>query len=1232
MRKIIEFFATVIIILLSVAACTEITPSPDDGTGTEEEKRGDDNRDINPDDPSWDSKSPEERVLTEELVFPSTGGTDTIVVAGNCEDWKAGGAWNWIAVRQEGHYAIVTVSPNPTPYQARESYAYIAFNDGTQIKIKVTQTDQEHDVIDPKGPLYVRIIPETDMVEGSELIVSNQYAAPGFRIMTNGESWEANIDQPWAELRVNDIYVAVDLKDNTDSLKRAVRLAVTAKRGTQTASDTVTIWQKGLFTPPVYDGDLDYGIWTSTFYADEKRMSDVRTADVESHTVTFSRDAASRPSQGEVLVMPVVTEDIPEGILGRVTGIEETENGYVCTYTEVPIQEAFEHIDIPELDIDLDNYVQEIRMADGEEVQFVRTRSTSSGSATIQIPEFTIHNLDQTILVSASAELDLGMKFSLQTDRNGLYYFGTVLEPVLSMNMNMEANVQFEALSSSYPLMTVICGAFPVGPVVITPLVEISFIVGADGKVGMKAGIKYKQKAKMKYIWQAPVGSTYDISIEEGESDGNPFSINEGKVFLEGGIYAGFDYSVGLGLYGTLLYGTVGMQESIRCSGTISLDVDRLASEIGGITNGEWWPYGMEFSTDYVTQGIAAIKSFGATLASVKTTDQKENIDKRYPYPFFRGELASLTKESATINIYCTANTLFPAHMGVRVYAQEPGKTEFTLQNTIPAGVFQTIDPKQAVYPSSDPERMYNKFTVEVPLYYEGVKYVVKPYALMYGTYLTNYEDDWDDSWTFYNPSFVSGTTADGNLADVLKDLMKYLRNDDPDAVLKNWGTDTPLNNWQGVTVSKKPDGTIEMYANPNSGNSSGSKWYLTGDVEVGSHTSGQKCQWTFECGGEPNCIVIHDRNCKSFPVLPSVSKLIIESNKFDDLTEIGNFGKLNALESFELDGAFSGIETLNLTSPKLKTVILNGMTALKRVSITDSREFEEITTTGTPLFEAVRFKNTDLSGYSSQYLFKDIETLRWIEFNGCTVPETIRLSNLPALETVQTAQKDGPLPGLEFEKCFTDTEVKLTTAYTYHFGEQFPSNSFYARNMKFTKCGLKSFEISYYSGNTQFCIDSDGMTFADCDNLQKISMGGNDTGYNYELHKEGDEETKLDFEVRKLSITGCTNLSSLSVSGVGLKELDIEGSTQSLKSVNLLYNRMTGVMPSWLIEIKEIIGGTACDFYDHKYKYDYNNSTGIEDSFFEQGHGYKTNPYGFYYSEEPKCGYHYKKGNRNGY
>lgn len=1187
--------------------------------------------------------TPAERISTQELTFVSAGGTQTITISG-ADDWTCESYSEWFKATKSGSGITVTANANPIEKERSGEFT-VFFNSGEQLKVSVRQTDPDHDVEDPTGLLYVRVVPVNGVPEDEPALMEKTYGVVAYAVKTNGTSWEATVDQSWVTLTVNDVYLTAQAEDNTSQERRKATITVTAKREDKTVTKTVTVIQKEDYKPPVYDNGVDFTIYNTAFFVDSARLSTISAADTAAHTVTFAKGTSIVPEQGSVMVVPYVTPQLPEGLLGRVTSVNETADGYVVTYGPATIEEAFASIDIPETEIDLGEHVKEIRLVDGTQVEFVKTKAplkrgnvrkgTSSGSTRIDIPEFTIRNLDRTVAIDASATIDLGMKFSMQTYRYGLYYFGAVLEPTLTVDVKMDANVQKDFVKGSYPVMTVLCGAFPLGPVVITPLVEISFVVGADGKMGLKAGLKYVNKSKMKYTWAANgMGSQFSFEMDDTKPDNNAFSFEDGALYMEGGIYAGFDTSIGLGVYGTLIYGTVGCQETIRCGGTFTLSAEQIGTFLGS-SNMDIYPWNFELSTDYVVNGVAAIKSFGTTITDVKTDDYKTNIDKRYPFPQFRAVLVSQSVGSANVDVYCRCAPLVPAHMGVLVYAKKPGEETYTLLHTVPVGIFEREDKNKAVIPpdetSSIPDHCWNKFSVSVNLDYEGVEYVIKPYAEMLGVRAVNYKDYYDGYAPYYNPYFRSGSTAEGGFRAVLEDLMTSLKNDDPSARLENWGSDCPLNNWHGVIVEQQTDGSLDMYVNPNSGND-GSKWYLNGDVYIGSHTSG-KCTWTLDgisMQDKDATLTILDRNCQSFPL--SNNRIKIVSDKFDDLTCLPAISSNGTLKSLELTGDWSFIENLSLNSSALTTVSLDGLKKLNSLTVTGGEELKTFTLDNLPRLGTITFKNCDLTDLGSKGVFlKDHNKLEKVLFVNCKCSSTLKFANLPELMFVEN-EGGTMFYGYEFTKCFGKKLIRTICPYDFQIdGIRYRGNGnlFCAQNLVFDDCNMTEYAVVYHCLLSNLYWTSDCLTIKGCKNLTSIDIEGQMNLYNGFYKMTEDPLPYVD--MRKIVLQDLPALQKLSIVSVGLREFEPSLSWSAIKSVNVKDNRLTGTVPGWIEAVKGVLGQ---EWLNYDRKYDYFVGDHVTKDVFDkmpESSKYKESPYGFWYPAEPGCYYHYQPRYPNG-
>lgn len=522
-------------------------------------------------------------------------------------------------------------------------------------------------------------------------------------------------------------------------------------------------------------------------------------------------------------------ETFPNGLCAKIMNRFFYDDGTSrILYSECPLEDVFEKLDLQACG-DLVPHVQKLLDGAGNEIPFKITKAVGKDRFVIDLPSVRLRNWDETVIFQInSGKLELDMLLTAVIDGAKLRYFGAKLNPTIDLDIDMEANVQKSFVDSKHPFLTVICGAYPVGPVVITPLIEISFIIGAEGKVALTAGLKYKQECKLTAICD---NGEFDGKIETvpNESDQDIITFKNTTTYTEADIYAGFDYSAGIGVFGTVLYATLGVQEKIKCGGKFVLDIEKWTADPYNSVAELFDTYAdSKFYVDYAYNGVAALNTFGGkVLGQLKGAEVSEHIDSAYFLPKIKAELKEQTDASAAIEFTQSQKTIWPYETGFNFYqavAGDPGYADmgentstwsltperhsFGLFN-LPPGE-ESVTRTEMVYPDENSKCIARPFFV-----HQGKEY---EYPASYGVFFTH----------------------DGKALKAFKDIVNDIAECIDGELPENWKSTKPLSTWKGIKITK--DGNtpfMEVYLSDYSG-SHANAVKLKPTLKVSDHSSGQ--------------------------------------------------------------------------------------------------------------------------------------------------------------------------------------------------------------------------------------------------------------------------------------------------------------------------------------------------------------------------------------------------------
>lgn len=308
--------------------------------------------------------------------------------------------------------------------------------------------------------------------------------------------------------------------------------------------------------------------------ADVKQISQVDT--VNRHlTMPITGD---EPKVGECIIINTPTDELPDGLLAKVKSVTKTSNGYEVTYEDAELMEAFKSIDIPEQYIPLNDMVEHIYDMDGNEVEFTRgTTTRASGIKPIEItlPEKALKF--GAIEITPKMSMDMVMRYVLKAADYEIDYAHCVIDADITVGADMNLKTLSEAKTEKYiPLFRVTVAPIIVGPVVLTPWIQVNLILKAEGAVSLEASISYERTVHTTMHYQKDHGLSANMEFEPEKADALKYSF--GPKF-EGGFSYGLGLGTVIGLYGKVF--TMGGSLQLLNKYTISSKIDLAALEGG---------------------------------------------------------------------------------------------------------------------------------------------------------------------------------------------------------------------------------------------------------------------------------------------------------------------------------------------------------------------------------------------------------------------------------------------------------------------------------------------------------------------------------------------------------------------------------------------------------------------------------------------------------------------------
>ena len=378
--------------------------------------------------------------------------------------------------------------------------------------------------------------------------------------------------------------------------------------------------------------EIDYDLSESAVVVPAATSNKFEDVDTEGHTfvIPSSVSADQVPTVGQCLIVNTPSEALPDGLLAKVKNVQETSNGYLVTYEDAELGEAFERIDIPEQAIPLGDHVEHVYNAKGEEIEFNKvwsTRATGEASTKLELPEIG-WDLPGGLSFTPQMTVDLTLKYVMQFQDHIPVYVGALVDAEAEVGASLSLSADGDAIDYHADLLTIVCGAIPIGPIVITPTISVHAIFKVGGGVSLEATVSYKRTFHAKAIYQDGQGVTATATLAPEAPDAWSFSFGPK---LEGYVQYGLGIGPHIAIYAKAL--SVGCMLNVSKKEAISAKFD-----LAALADGEWDFMKMnnpEYSSSLVYDLKGYLMALGKPIKEFDGPEVSKTLDSRPVFPEF---------------------------------------------------------------------------------------------------------------------------------------------------------------------------------------------------------------------------------------------------------------------------------------------------------------------------------------------------------------------------------------------------------------------------------------------------------------------------------------------------------------------------------------------------------------------------------------------------------------------
>ncbi len=367
-------------------------------------------------------------------------------------------------------------------------------------------------------------------------------------VTTDAPSLKVVITDKWIQTSTSGNVLTVRADANTDKDSRTGTVRLLAGE----VSAEITVLQSGASKNRPADDpypQADYSLDEESIFVKSDYSNAITSADPATNTFTVpaSSVGSQKPEAGQKLIMNTPTDLFPGGLLAKVVSVSESGGNYQVKYENIKLEEAFSDLNIADAAIDLGSYVKEIRDANGNKVNFAATKASSKETYTLELPAASWPLNFAGLEIAPILKMDLTLFFQAIVANYKLYSLNFDTKIDLNVGATIACGYEGKAIDERIPMYEIICGAIPVGPILITPTIGIDALLEVSGKVSVEATATYS--ASRRY------GIHYDANSGWGKNDyteankNGSFTLENVSPKVEGTFAYGYSIGPAIAIY-----------------------------------------------------------------------------------------------------------------------------------------------------------------------------------------------------------------------------------------------------------------------------------------------------------------------------------------------------------------------------------------------------------------------------------------------------------------------------------------------------------------------------------------------------------------------------------------------------------------------------------------------------------------------------------------------------------
>lgn len=367
--------------------------------------------------------------------------------------------------------------------------------------------------------------------------------------------------------------------------------------------------------PGIDPGEYSYVLSDNTIILPAECVDLLQYVDLTQKVFNVPASVADKVSikPGMNIVINTPTEMFPEGLLANIENVAPDGNGgFNVSYSIAPLLDCFKDINVSESNMDLTGHLQKVLDGNGNEIEFTATKSITSEQFHVVIPQVDIPVATGST-ITPKIEADITMKTQLKAEDYTLSTLNLIVDADCSLGADFSIGLSGE-IDPRKKVLSLVFGAIPVGPLIITPTVDFYIIVGIGWATKFEASLTYKRSFRAHVHYDEVAGMAVNTKLMDEEP--NALEMNIGPK-----IEASLKYGLGIGPGISFFGGTIGVGLSLdHClSESISDKIDLMDPEKMKDDYWSWyglWHFNPTFDLTYELGASANLYGFGSTLSA----------------------------------------------------------------------------------------------------------------------------------------------------------------------------------------------------------------------------------------------------------------------------------------------------------------------------------------------------------------------------------------------------------------------------------------------------------------------------------------------------------------------------------------------------------------------------------------------------------------------------------------